>query len=49
MSNHIPHEHNEQAALFHWSVYVENQIPELKLLFAIPNGGHRYKAVALSK
>lgn len=39
-------EHDEQTALFTWAAYMENQIPQLKSLFAIPNGGHRHKAVA---
>ena len=39
-------EHNEQVALFTWAAYMEEQIPELRLMFAIPNGGHRHKAVA---
>ncbi len=39
-------EHDEQVALFQWAKMREEQIPELKLLHAIPNGGHRHKAVA---
>ncbi|RQV98735.1 VRR-NUC domain-containing protein, partial [bacterium] len=39
-------EHLEQAALFQWTSMNEERIPELKNLFAIPNGGHRHKAVA---
>lgn len=39
-------EHNEQAALFHWAALHEDRYPELRLLFAIPNGGHRHPAVA---
>ena len=37
-------EHNEQVALFEWAAY--DKRPELKMLFAVPNGGHRHKAVA---
>jgi len=44
--NNIPHEHNEQVALFQWAAYSESSIPQLRYLFAIPNGGHRHKAVA---
>jgi hypothetical protein len=40
-------EHDEQAALFTWANYQANTMPELQLLYAIPNGGHRYKAVAV--
>ncbi len=39
-------EHEEQVNLFAWAKYMENQIPELKSIFHIPNGGHRHKAVA---
>ena len=39
------HEHNEQVALFQQISYFENTYPELKRLFAIPNGGHRNKIV----
>lgn len=40
-------EHDEQVLLFQWAERNEEQIPELKSLFAIPNGGHRHKAVAV--
>ena len=39
-------EHAEQAALLHWSHLHESRWPELELLFAIPNGGHRHPGVA---
>ena len=39
-------EHDEQAALFGWAQLQANAWPELGLLYAIPNGGHRHKAVA---
>jgi len=39
-------EHQEQAALFEWASLVQNRYPELRLLFAIPNGGLRNKVVA---
>lgn len=42
----IPTEHEEQAALFKWAKLSAGAHPGLKLLFAIPNGGHRHKAVA---
>lgn len=34
-------ESQEQKALFQWSGYAEQQYPELKLLYHIPNGGKR--------
>lgn len=37
-------EHLHQVALFQWAEY--DKRPELRLLFAVPNGGHRHKAVA---
>lgn len=39
-------EHDEQRALFEWAAWMEGQLPELALLYAIPNGGQRHKAVA---
>lgn len=39
-------EHTEQAALFQWAQTQETNIPELRMLYAVPNGGHRHKAVA---
>ena len=39
-------EHNEQCALFDWAEKLEYKYPELGLMFAIPNGGHRHKSVA---
>lgn len=37
-------EHQEQAALFRWAEM--SNIPELELMYAIPNGGQRNKVVA---
>ena len=34
-------EHDMQVALFQWAAFRDNLYPELKLLFAIPNGGKR--------
>lgn len=42
----IPDEHTEQVALFRWAALTSRRLPQLKLLYAIPNGGHRHKAVA---
>jgi hypothetical protein len=39
-------EHQEQVTLFCWVGLVQSSHPELALLHAIPNGGHRHKAVA---
>jgi hypothetical protein len=37
-------EHQEQKALFEWANRSKHK--EAQLMFAIPNGGHRHKAVA---
>ena len=39
-------EHAEQAALFRWAALASRAHPELRLLYAIPNGGARSKATA---
>jgi hypothetical protein len=39
-------EHGAQVALFKTIGLLANQRPELALLFAVPNGGHRLVAVA---
>jgi len=39
-------EHAEQAALFRWAEFARVRLPELALLYAVPNGGHRHKATA---
>lgn len=36
----------EQQHLMQWTDFAAGKYPELELLFHIPNGGHRYKAVA---
>lgn len=41
-----PLEHDEQAALFFWARWNNVNYPELRLMFAIPNGGHRNLLVA---
>ena len=41
-----PLEHDEQAALFFWARWNFVNHPELRLMFAIPNGGHRNLLVA---
>jgi len=42
----VEREHFEQKALFDWAAYQSGKIPELALMYAIPNGGKRSKAVA---
>lgn len=39
-------EDQEQAWLIQWAKRNEKTYPELRLLFAIPNGGHRHKRQA---
>lgn len=39
-------EHQEQAGLFRWAAMISSRHPELALMFAVPNGGHRHIAVA---
>lgn len=39
-------EHDEQAALFEWAEWNIANRPELEMLYAIPNGGHRHRATA---
>jgi hypothetical protein len=40
-------EQAEQIALFHWATLWEKQIPELKWLHHVPNGGKRTKIEAV--
>ena len=44
--NGMPTEAEEQAALFQWAKLVEGSKPQLRLLYAIPNGGSRHKLEA---
>lgn len=39
-------EHDEQAALIRWAHLLECRIPELAILYAIPNGGLRHPRTA---
>lgn len=41
-----PTESAEQIALFQWAAWSEGAMPELILLYHIPNGGYRNKATA---
>ena len=38
---HVPDEHTEQKNVINWAELMSNRHPELKLIFAIPNGGNR--------
>ena len=44
----IPTEDSEQAALFEWAAYNEGKYPELRMLYAIPNGGKRHIKTAMT-
>lgn len=44
--NWVPSESDEQQALFEWAAVKQAEIPELRLLFHIPNGGYRNKVTA---
>ena len=39
-------EHAEQVAVINWAALGRSQYPDLELLYAIPNGGHRHPRVA---
>lgn len=41
MKNNSPLEAQEQEALFRWAAYSAGKYPELRLMYAIPNGGSR--------
>lgn len=48
MANPLPRtEHQEQAAVIEWANWNKRKYPELELLFAIPNGGHRHISSAI--
>lgn len=40
-------EHNAQVALFRWAALEQRRMPELALMFAVPNGGNRNIITAL--
>lgn len=42
----FPSEHEIQTAFVEWAHYNERRIPQLKLAFAVPNGGQRHAAIA---
>jgi hypothetical protein len=44
----VPSEHEEQSVLIQWATLAQPNQPELGLLFAIPNGGHRLPSVAMA-
>lgn len=39
-------EHQEQSLVARWASLNDRRFPELRLLFAVPNGGDRHRAVA---
>lgn len=39
-------EHGLQVSVFQWAEIAQAQYPELRMMFAIPNGGQRNKIVA---
>lgn len=41
-----PTEHAEQCALFEWAATLAGRLPELRLLYAVPNGGFRHTTTA---
>ena len=44
--NFTPSEHDEQVNLMQWAAHTACTHPELRLLYAIPNGGQRHKVTA---
>ena len=40
-------EHHHQVAVFDWLDLISRDLPQVGGAFAIPNGGHRHKVVAL--
>lgn len=46
LANSTSDEHSHQVALMQWVLWHAQTVPELKLLFAIPNGGDRDKRTA---
>lgn len=47
MKSTIPSEAQEQAVIFRWTELAAARMPEVKLLFAIPNGGSRHQIEAV--
>ena len=43
---YVAHEGNEQEALFAWALYAAGTMPELGLMFHVPNGGSRNRIEA---
>jgi len=43
---YVAHEGNEQEALFSWALYAAGAMPELGLMFHVPNGGSRNRIEA---
>ncbi len=47
MGRYIDLEYSEQVGLFDWAALMSAHYPELELMFAVPNGGHRDVRVAV--
>lgn len=43
---YVAHEGSEQEALFAWALYAAGAMPELGLMFHVPNGGSRNRIEA---
>jgi len=46
MTYKLDSEHDEQVSLMKWCSLSYGKFPQLKAIFAIPNGGHRHITVA---
>lgn len=46
MNYSLANEHYEQVMLMKWAALNRGTFPELDLLYAVPNGGHRHITVA---
>lgn len=44
--NNTPLEGEEQEVLFQWAEWQQGRWPELRLMYAVPNGGYRTKSEA---
>lgn len=42
----IPHEETEQKTIFQWAAWISGTLPDVQMLYAVPNGGKRPIQVA---
>lgn len=42
----VPHEETEQRTIFQWAAWISGTLPEVGMLYAVPNGGKRPIQVA---